>query len=191
MSDAERVHVDDSELVSTGLLSFYYRLRERFTASLEARAGRGGKGLAEVLLLVPDVFILLARLALDKSVPTQTRTLMAGALAYFLMPVDLLPEAFLGPGAFAEDLVIAVAVLAKAFGGELEPYAERYWNGSEKLRDVIGAVSQIASELLGASLYERVRKLLGKWGIDLAEVERSVEANHPIEDEAATPTPSS
>ena len=191
MSDAERVHVDDSELVSTGLLSFYDRLRARITGSLESRAGRGGKGVAEVLLLVPDVFILLARLALDRSVPTQTRTLMAGALAYFLMPVDLLPEAFLGPGAFAEDLVIAAAVLATAFGGKLEPYAEKYWNGSEKLRDVLGVVSQIASELLGTSLYGRVRRLLGKWGIDLAEAERSVEASRQIEDETATPTRSS
>jgi hypothetical protein len=97
--------------------------------------------------------------------------MMAGALAYFLMPIDLLPEAFLGPGALTEDLIIAVAVLATAFGNELGPKAERYWNGSQKLRVVLGDVSTAAHALLGPSLYDRVKHLLGKWGIELEQAE--------------------
>ena len=48
------------------------------------------------LLLVPDVFILLVRLALDKDVPGSARAMIGGALAYFVLPFDLLPEAILG-----------------------------------------------------------------------------------------------
>ena len=39
-----------------------------------------------------------------------------------------------GPTGFFDDLVLSVAVLGQAFGRELEPYAEKYWSGSKKLR---------------------------------------------------------
>ncbi len=172
MTELPQVQIDEDELVSTGLLSTYDRLRDRITAWVERHGGRVGQGTAEAVLLVPDIFILLARLSLDRSVPKQTRTMMAGALAYFLMPIDLLPEAFLGPGALTEDLIIAAAVLATAFGSELGPQAEKYWNGSQKLRVVLGDVSAAAHALLGPRLYDRVKMLLAKWGIDLEQTER-------------------
>jgi len=171
MTELPQVQIDENELVSTGLLSTYDRLRDRVTDWVERRGGRVGAGTAEALLLVPDIFMLLARLSLDRSLPKQTRTMMAGALAYFLIPVDLLPEAFLGPGALTEDLIIAAAVLATAFGNELGPQAEKYWNGSQKLRVVLGDVSAAAHALLGPSLYDRVKRLLGKWGVELEQTE--------------------
>lgn len=167
MTDLPQVEISEDELVSTGLLSTYDRLRDRVTGWVERHGGRVGAGTAEALLLVPDIFMLLARLSLDRSVPGQTRTMMAGALAYFLMPVDLLPEAFLGPGALTEDLIIAAAVLATAFGSELGPQAEKYWNGSQKLRVVLGDISAAAHALLGPSLYDRVKLVLSKWGVEL------------------------
>lgn len=173
MSELPPSRIDEDELVSTGLLSTYDRLRDGVTAWVERRGGRLGRGTAEALLLVPDIFILLARLSLDRSVPQQTRVLLAGALAYFLMPIDLLPEAFLGPGALSEDLIIASAVLATALGNELGPRAERYWSGSQQLRVVLGDLAQAAHVLLGPGLYGRVKRLLGKWGVDLERHESS------------------
>ena len=156
---------------SGGLLSFYDRLREKIIHAVEKRReGRGGKlteGAVRALLLVPDVFILLARLALDKNVPASTRALIGGALAYFVLPVDLLPEAILGGAGFMEDLVLASAVLSQAFGGDLEPYARKHWSGSEDLRVVIRDISETAQSLLGQNLYDRLRKLMGRRGISL------------------------
>jgi uncharacterized membrane protein YkvA (DUF1232 family) len=154
-----------------GLLSFYDRLREKIIHAVEKRReGRGGKlteGAVRALLLVPDVFILLARLALDKHVPASTRAMIGGALAYFVLPVDLLPEAILGGAGFMEDLVLAAAVLSQAFGGDLEPYARKHWSGSEDLRVVIRDISETAQSLLGQNLYDRLRKLMGRRGISL------------------------
>ena len=83
----------EDDLPSTGLLSFYDRLRERVVVAVERRGGRLGSGAAEVLLLAPDVFMLLARLSLDREVPKTARALVASTLAYFILPVDMLPEA--------------------------------------------------------------------------------------------------
>lgn len=156
---------------STGLLSFYDRLREKIVHAVEKkRDRRGGKlteGTVRALLLVPDVFILLARLALDKDVPKSTRAMIGGALAYFVLPVDLLPEMFLGGVGFMDDLVLATAVLAQAFGGDLEPYARKHWSGAEDLRVVLKDISETAQSLLGQNLYDRLRGLMGRRGIDL------------------------
>ncbi len=167
--DAEEAFTGDTDMPSNGLLSFYDRLREKILHAIEKREGKRGAKLTEgavrALLLVPDVFILLARLALDKNVPGSTRAMIGGALAYFLLPVDLLPEALLGGAGFLDDLVLATAVLSQAFGGDLEPYARRHWSGSEDLRVVIRDISETAQSLLGQNLYDKLRRLLSRRGI--------------------------
>ncbi len=169
--DSEEAFERGTDEPSNGLLSFYDRLRDKIIHAVEKRReGRGGKlteGAVRALLLVPDVFILLARLALDKNVPASTRALIGGALAYFVLPIDLLPEAILGGAGFMEDLVLATAVLSQAFGGDLEPYARKHWSGSEDLRVVIRDISETAQSLLGQNLYDRLRKLMGRRGVSL------------------------
>jgi uncharacterized membrane protein YkvA (DUF1232 family) len=157
------------ELPSSGLLSFYDRLRERVVAKVEGRGGRLAEGTVRALLLVPDVFMLLVRLSLDKEVPTQARMLIGGALAYFVLPMDLLPEALVGVGGYVDDLVLATAVLAQAFSGELEPYARKHWSGSEDLRVVLADVSYAAENLLGAKLFNRLKGLMERRGIRIPE----------------------
>ena len=169
--DSEEALGRGTDLPSSGLLSFYDRLREKILHAVEKRAGRRGAKLTEdavwALLLVPDVFILLVRLALDKEVPGSARAMIGGALAYFILPIDLLPEAFLGAAGFLDDLVLATAVLAQAFGGDLEPYARKHWSGSEDLRVVIQDVTATAQSLLGQKLYDRLYRVMSRRGIEL------------------------
>lgn len=160
---------DGGELPSSGLLSFYDRLRERIVSKIEGRGHRFAEGTVRALLLVPDVFMLLVRLSLDKQVPAQARMLIGGAVAYFVLPMDLLPEALVGVGGYVDDLVLATAVLAQAFSGELEPYARKHWSGSEDLRVVLADVSYAAENLLGAKLYGRLKGLMEKRGIKIPE----------------------
>jgi len=159
-----------SELASDRrLLAFYDRLRERMLETAGRRSQRLGKPAVEALLLVPDVFILLVRLALDRQVPGEARALIGGALAYFLLPFDLFPEAMVGGVGYLDDLVLASAVLSQALGGELEPYARRYWNGDQELRAVLHDASTAASTMLGRDLFRRLQRLLSKRGVELRD----------------------
>jgi len=167
-------------LRSKGLLSFYDRLRERVIATVKKRGGKMSEGAVRALLLVPDVFILLVRLTLDKDVPKPTRALVGGALAYFVLPFDLFPEALLGPIGYIDDLVLATAVLAQAFGGDLEPYARKHWSGSEDLRVVLRDISETAHSLLGENLYGRVKKVLHRRGIEVENGKGT--APQPVDD---------
>jgi uncharacterized membrane protein YkvA (DUF1232 family) len=153
--------------MSRGLLSFYDRLRERMLEAAGRQSDRYGRPLVEALLLVPDVFILLVRLALDPEVPGEARALIGGAIAYFLLPLDLFPEAVVGAPGFLDDLVLAAAVLSQALGGELEPYARKYWNGDQELRQTLRDVTQSAQVLLGRDLYRRLQRALARRGVDI------------------------
>ena len=163
------------EVAPLRMLAFYDRLRGRIVAAIEKRGGRLGRGALDVLLVVPDVFMLLARLALDPQVPAPTRGLIGGALAYFLLPFDLLPEALVGGLGFADDLVLAAAVLTQALGPELEPRARRYWSGRHELRRVLQDVVGAAHSLLGENLVGRLERLLARRGVSLR---RGVEPLH-------------
>ena len=153
---------------SEGLLSFYDGLRRRVERRL-ARRGRLGATAADALLLVPDVFMLLARLALDRDVPKASRRLIGGALLYFVTPIDLLPEALVGTMGYLDDLVLASSILAHALGPDLEGHAARHWSGrgavAERLRDVLHA----AEALLGPGLWHRLRELLERRGVRVPE----------------------
>ena len=169
---AERAFLDGEEPPTGGLLSFYDKLRTRILAAVERRGGRLAQPTVRALLLVPDVFMLLVRLSLDRDVPSGARAMIGGALAYFILPIDLFPEAVVGGVGYLDDLVLATAVLAHAFGGELEPYARRHWSGPEDVRKVIADVAGAAQGLLGQNLYDRLKKVLSRRGIDLDAQQR-------------------
>lgn len=166
MGEADSIP-EDSRLASTGLLSFYDRLRSRLTEQASSRGGKAGRAVTEVLFVAPDLFILLARLSIDPEVPASARRFIVGATVYFLTPVDLFPEAFVGPTGYLEDVVLAAALLSVALGPDLEPMAERYWNGSKKLRVVLSDIAEVAYNVLGENLYLRLRRLLARRGIKL------------------------
>ncbi len=147
------------------LLGAYDRLRKRVLSSFEKKGHRLGADAMRVLLLVPDIFLLLVRLALDKEVPRGTRALIGSVLAYFLLPLDLFPEGLLGAAGFLDDLVLATALLSQVFGGELEPHARRHWSGPDDLREVLRDVSNTAHRLLGKRRRQRIERLLEKRGL--------------------------
>ncbi|HKH49060.1 MAG TPA: YkvA family protein [Thermoanaerobaculia bacterium] len=164
---AAALHRSEPEEPSSGLLSFYDRLREKIVHAVEKRSGRLGEGAVRALLLVPDVFMLLVRLSLDREVPGSARALIGGTLAYFVLPIDLFPEALLGGIGFMDDIVLASAVLAQAFSGDLEPYARKHWSGSEDLRVVLRDITTTAHSLLGENLYNKIKNLLRRRGVEV------------------------
>jgi uncharacterized membrane protein YkvA (DUF1232 family) len=149
------------------LLGFYDRLRPRVLEMIERRAGKLPEDVVIALLLAPDIFILLVRLMMDKDVPRRARLLIGGAIAYWISPIDLLPELFLGPIGYLDDLVVAVAVVAQVFTGDLEPYARKHWTGRQDLHVVLHDISAGAHRLLGPALHARLKRLLARHGIAL------------------------
>jgi uncharacterized membrane protein YkvA (DUF1232 family) len=138
---------------------YYKRIRAQIHTWVE------GKGAthkyAEYVLLAPDLVHLLACLTLDDRVDTASKAKLGAALAYFISPIDLMPEAFLGPVGYMDDVAVACLALNAVLNKpENREAAREHWQGDQELLAVIQKVLAIASEMLGTKTRS---PLLERW----------------------------
>lgn len=161
--DASDDDVQESMTESVGPVTrdraerFYDRVRKSIRLYLEkAKLGDKSTGL---LLFVPDVFILLWRLINDARVNAKNKMLLGSGLAYYIFPIDLLPEGLIGPAGFADDLVLGMYLLNKILAETDVEVLRQHWSGSE---DVLGAIQRVlnaADNLIGSDMVGRIKKL--------------------------------
>jgi uncharacterized membrane protein YkvA (DUF1232 family) len=140
---------------------FYDRIRNTIQRYVDSKGALVGKT-AGFLLLVPDVFILLWRLTSDSRVNGKDKVLLGSAVAYYIMPFDLIPEAIVGPVGYLDDLVFGVYVLNKILGSVDASILREHWSGSEDVLDSIQNVLNAAESLVGKDLVGRIKKMMGK-----------------------------
>jgi len=139
---------------------FYDRLRNSIH---EFNASKGAVGkTAEFLMLVPDIFMLLWRLATDSRVAGKDRVLLGTGLAYFILPFDLVPEALVGPIGYLDDLVFAVYVLNKMLTNTDPEILREHWSGDGDVLETIQRVLTTADTLVETKVSSRLKKMMGK-----------------------------
>jgi uncharacterized membrane protein YkvA (DUF1232 family) len=138
---------------------FYDRLRASITRFLEKRGGAVGTA-GEFLLLVPDVFILLWRLVNDARVSGRNKVLLGSSVAYYIFPIDMIPEAIVGPIGYMDDLVFGVYVLNKILGDTDIEVVREHWPGSSDVLDTIQNVLGAAESLVGRPVLDRIKKMV-------------------------------
>ena len=138
---------------------FYHKLRTRINAWAGRDENRSYPWI-QWILVAPDLFHLLVRLADDPDVPIKEKTRLLAVIAYFLAPVDLLPEIVMGPTGFLDDVVLAAyfinGILNKTDGDVLQ----RHWAGEEDVLKTIRKILDSADRMLGSGLFHRLKRLL-------------------------------
>jgi uncharacterized membrane protein YkvA (DUF1232 family) len=139
---------------------FYQSLRQKIRAWLDDK----GKthAYAGILLLGPDLLHLLCKLTVDRRVPVAHKAALAGAIAYFLSPFDLIPEALLGPIGFIDDIALAAYVLHRFVNAGHGKIAEEHWAGDGSLLQVLQRILEIADATIVARLWRRIKGLAGR-----------------------------
>jgi uncharacterized membrane protein YkvA (DUF1232 family) len=108
-----------------------------------------------LLLFVPNLVLLCARLMADPRVPTKERMLVAGAIVYAIMPFDLIPDLIPFVGQIDDAYLIALSLLRLATVSDPQ-VVRQHWNGGGDVVELIGATAMIASKLLP----KRIRRVL-------------------------------
>ena len=143
-------------------LDFYQQMRDSIRIWLK---GKGGNfQFAEYLLAAPDLFHLLCKLAIDKDVPAAEKAKLAGAIVYFISPLDLLPEALAGPLGYIDDVAMAAFVLNRLINKTSPEIVTRHWAGDKDILDLIQQILQVADEMIGSGLWAKLRKAVDKEG---------------------------
>ena len=136
---------------------FYKKLRRDVQIWLDKHLDKESRW-SEYILVAPDLFHLICKLSADKDVPSKKKIKLLGGIAYFISPIDLLPEVFLGPVGYLDDIVVAAYVLNELIN-EVDPQIVRkHWAGEQDILDLIKTVLANADSMIGSKLWNRIRK---------------------------------
>jgi len=108
-----------------------------------------------LLLFLPNVAWLTGCLAKDGRVPARVKVLLGVAAAYFVSPVDFIPDwiPLLG---LLDDLLVAMIVLDIIFNQVDDDVVRSYWRGSAGALDAGRKISRICTFFIPKRLKERV-----------------------------------
>ena len=132
---------------------FYRTLRDRI-------AGYTG-AYADSVLLLPDLFLLVTRLMLDKRVEAKHKVYMGAAVAYVVSPFDLIPESRFGPLGYLDDVVVIVAAVNMLVNDIDKQIVLEHWSGRADLLETLQKVLAQADDLVGAGRLEKILAALG------------------------------
>lgn len=135
---------------------FYKRIRKKVNDWLEINAGNN-KQWSEYILLAPDLFHLLTKLSLDKEIPESKKVKLLAAIAYFISPIDLLPEALLGPIGFLDDIALSAYVLNDIINNVDPKIVTRNWAGDKDILVLVKTILANASNFLGSKILRKIK----------------------------------
>ena len=142
---------------------FYKRTRAKIVKW--AQGAGAGKAITNYVLLIPDLMALIVRLMADPRVSTQLKAEIAAASAYVIIPIDLLPEAVMGPAGLIDDAIVAVYALnrvVKIMGQAGENVLRQYWDGEDDILFVIEDLLGKADEFVTGKVWAGIKKFMSQ-----------------------------
>jgi uncharacterized membrane protein YkvA (DUF1232 family) len=111
--------------------------------------------LKNLLLFIPNMVLLCARLLTDSRVPATERALLAGAIVYAIIPFDLIPDMipFVGQ---VDDVYLIALTLLRLLDRTDPKVVREHWSGGGDVVELIGAAATLAAKFLPA----RIKRVL-------------------------------
>jgi len=147
--------------VSNANQDYYQRLRRRMHDWLESPEGRNHQW-AEYLFFAPDLFHLMWKLSLDPEVSKADKGKLVVAIAYFISPIDLIPEALVGPVGYLDDIALAAYVLNGMINHTDPEVLRRHWAGDDDVLHVIRKILASADRMMSKNILNKLKGRLGK-----------------------------
>jgi uncharacterized membrane protein YkvA (DUF1232 family) len=134
---------------------FYQKLRRTVRVWVEGDKSRASQ-YADLILAGPDLFMLLVRLSRDNRVSQSSRIRLAGAAAYFINPLDLIPEIILGPAGLLDDVALSGYVLHEVLENTDPTIIREHWEGDADILELIRRILAVADTMLGGPVWRRL-----------------------------------
>ena len=100
-----------------------------------------------LLLFIPNMLLLCARLLTDPRVPGTEKALLAGAIVYAIIPFDLIPDMIPFVGQIDDAYLIALTLLRLMERTDPKIVRE-HWTGGGDVVELVGAAAMIAGKFL-------------------------------------------
>ncbi len=111
--------------------------------------------MTNLLLVIPNLLYLCARLMVDPRVPTKERLLVAGAIVYAFAPLDFIPDMlpFVGQ---VDDVYLIGLTLLRLMSVSDPRVVREHWRGGGDVVELIGSSTLLAARLLP----KKIRRVL-------------------------------
>jgi uncharacterized membrane protein YkvA (DUF1232 family) len=119
-------------------------------SALQAR-----RRMKNLLMFIPNLVLLCARLMTDSRVPATEKALVAGALIYAIIPLDFIPDMIPFVGQIDDGYLIAATLLRLVDRTDAR-VVRQHWNGGGDVVELIQAMAQMTAKLLP----KRIRRVL-------------------------------
>lgn len=96
----------------------------------------------------PALFKFLNDLLINKELSSEYKLKISAAIAYYVVPMDVIPEQIYGPYGYIDDIFISsyvIKLLADEYG---YPYLQKFWKEDEELELVVEECLEKSSEIL-------------------------------------------
>lgn len=111
--------------------------------------------MTNLLLVIPNLLLLSARLMVDQRVPAKERLLVAGAIVYAFLPLDFIPDMLPFVGQVDDAYLVALTLLRLMTVTDPRVVRE-HWRGGGDVVELVGATALLAARLLP----KKIRRVL-------------------------------
>jgi uncharacterized membrane protein YkvA (DUF1232 family) len=136
------------------------RVYDRLRSQVVSGGTGANSGPRDILLLLPDLTVLLARLLRDRRVPRGPKLLALLGFGYVISPLDVLPTVMFGPIGLVDDVVVVSATLSRLLNHVHPDIVRSHWSGKGDALDAIQRATRWSESLFTDRLRGFVRGLV-------------------------------
>ena len=134
---------------------------KRFDAMLEKDISGYEGEFSQIIMQAPAFYRMMTRLLDDRALPRTMSPLVIAAIAYFILPEDIIPEEKFGPAGYVDDIYLCAFVANEVIKATGSPdILVRNWDGNAPVAAVIGEVLDSERELIGDKK-DRIMQYIG------------------------------
>lgn len=160
--EEEREKIEDRVIdMDPDKLKFYEDLRRKAQDWSKRKGGKVGGKMGEYLFLLPDLFVLITRMMMDKRIPAKRKLMLGGILTYIMLPFDIIPD-FIPVIGHIDDLVLVILGLNSLLNDTDPKILADNWSGEGEILDQIKKASAAAERFVDKNVLRRIKKWLGK-----------------------------
>ena len=134
---------------------------KRFDAMLEKDISGYEGEFSQLIAEAPALYRMMTRLLDDRALPKEMSPLVIAAIAYFILPEDIIPEDKYGPIGYVDDIYLCAFVaneVAKTLGSP--DILARNWDGNVPIAKLMREILDREKELIGDKK-DRIMQYIG------------------------------
>jgi uncharacterized membrane protein YkvA (DUF1232 family) len=134
---------------------------KRFDAILETDISGYEGEFSELIAQAPALYRMMTKLLDDSALPRSMSPLVIAAIAYFILPEDIIPEEKYGPAGYVDDIYLCAFVANEVTKeSSSSDILARNWDGNVPVAKLVREILDREKELIGDKK-DRIMQYIG------------------------------